>query len=319
MLIGGTMNTSKAKNETSAAKSGRHPRVQQKLAISRWYHAVRTQWKLDRSHLEHPDVLPFDSENWLEHPPAERSLPDVHFFEQLATMARVPAAGVQRLRQAILSEINSAWGFRPKLKTVQYINMGRIEPGFMNAMRVQLRRLEESSKTLCAILHNKESLTGFVLESASNSMFPPTWGPDGEEAGFDFEQFKEMITKFVTVSSKARQLLAEYSESRRPIGRPTRDSDQGVLRVSSLTKLTLRLLWDVREAGGHLTIDKNAGRGALIEALNLLRQYMPPNHIPNQLPYSTLAGIKALDNRVVTTAVVKRNECKLSRVPVARA
>jgi len=62
----------------------------------------------------------------------------------------------------------------------------------------------------------------------------------------------------------------------------------------------LNLLLDVRAAGGRLTFDKNSGTGTLVKALELLRPRARPGLIPNVLPMSTLARVKALDQKIAT-------------------
>jgi hypothetical protein len=85
-----------------------------------------------------------------------------------------------------------------------------------------------------------------------------------------------------------------------PRGRPRRGTFSQIYS-SSLTEFTLNLLLDVRAAGGRFTLDKNTGTGTLVEALALLRPHMRPGLIPNKLPFSTLARVKALDQKIATT------------------
>jgi hypothetical protein len=82
-------------------------------------------------------------------------------------------------------------------------------------------------------------------------------------------------------------------------GRP-RHGAFSLLFSGSLTEFTLRLLLAVWAAGGRLTLDKNIGTGTLVEALTLLRPYMRPGVIPNKLPLSTLARVKALDQKIAS-------------------
>jgi len=65
------------------------------------------------------------------------------------------------------------------------------------------------------------------------------------------------------------------------------------------------LLWDVRAAGGRLTLDKNSGKGTLPETLELLSPHLPPGFIPRVLPLSTLARMKALEKKL---AVIQQEE-----------
>ena len=57
------------------------------------------------------------------------------------------------------------------------------------------------------------------------------------------------------------------------------------------------LLISATEASGRLTLEKNIGRGTLIEAIKILEPYLPTSLVPRPLPVSTLQRIKDIHNR----------------------
>ena len=109
-----------------------------------------------------------------------------------------------------------------------------------------------------------------------------------------------MVVILAERASEAVNVLASRKRSQpHPVGR-RQTGGLGVPLPGSFKQFTLRLLWDVRAAGGRLTLNKNGGKGTLPEVLKLLSPRLPPGFIPNMLPYSTLAGIKALDKKLAT-------------------
>jgi hypothetical protein len=86
-----------------------------------------------------------------------------------------------------------------------------------------------------------------------------------------------------------------------PRGRP-RHGAFSIHFSGSLVEFVFRLLLDVRAAGGRLTLDKNASKGTLLDALTLLRPHLPPKFLPSILPLSTLARVKALDQKIASIA-----------------
>jgi hypothetical protein len=62
-------------------------------------------------------------------------------------------------------------------------------------------------------------------------------------------------------------------------------------------KLVRDLLLAALAAEGKLTIDKNFKKGSLIDALNILRKYLPTGLVPNSLPFGTIQKIKTRFNK----------------------
>ena len=124
---------------------------------------------------------------------------------------------------------------------------------------------------------------------------PPDFSNWSESRWFNFERY---ITELAELSSEALTFVQVVAPPK-PRGRPRRGAFS-IIFSRSLAEFTLYLLLDVRAAGGRLTLDKNAGTGTLVEALALLRPHLPLRFIPNKLPLSTLAHVKALDKKIAT-------------------
>jgi hypothetical protein len=119
--------------------------------------------------------------------------------------------------------------------------------------------------------------------------------------GFDFEQIKKAIATLAERASKAAD-ANRPKPSLHPVGRRA-TGGFGSLGPGSLKEFTLRLLWDVRDAGGRLTLDKNSGNGTLPATLKLLAPHLPPGFIPKVPPLSTLASVHALDKKLAVGGI----------------
>jgi hypothetical protein len=109
--------------------------------------------------------------------------------------------------------------------------------------------------------------------------------------------FRNSIDGLTELSSEALSLLRE-KPAPNPPGRPRRGPFSTY--SSTLAEFTLRLLLNVRAAGGRLTLDKNNRSGTLVKALDLLRPHVPPQLIPMEPPVSILTRVKALDKKIAT-------------------
>jgi len=67
---------------------------------------------------------------------------------------------------------------------------------------------------------------------------------------------------------------------------------RGTVKDMTFEVFVRHLLLSAAEAGGDLTLDKNFKKGTLIDALNILRPYIPKGVVPNVLPLGTLQRIK---------------------------
>jgi hypothetical protein len=101
------------------------------------------------------------------------------------------------------------------------------------------------------------------------------WWPIAEvESGID--RFCEWVGSTETARPRPRRQ-----------GRPT-----GAVKDSVFQVLVRELLQAAETAGGRLTLQKNANRGTLIDALNMLALHLPDGLVPAALPLSTLQRIK---------------------------
>jgi hypothetical protein len=102
------------------------------------------------------------------------------------------------------------------------------------------------------------------------------WWPIAEvESGIDM--FCEMVGSTETARPRPRRQ-----------GRPT-----GAVKDSVFQVLCESLLQAAETAGGKLTLQKNAKRGTLIDALDMLAPHLPDGLVPAALPLSTLERIAA--------------------------
>jgi hypothetical protein len=76
-----------------------------------------------------------------------------------------------------------------------------------------------------------------------------------------------------------------------------RGRKRGSVSNSAFQKLVQDLLLAAHVSGGELTLDKNFKKGSLIEALEILRSYLPPRLIPHALPFGTIQKIKTRFNQ----------------------
>jgi hypothetical protein len=84
------------------------------------------------------------------------------------------------------------------------------------------------------------------------------------------------------------------------IGRPTgsvpstqkRGRREGTVSDKTFQDFVWDLLLAASVAGGDFTLDKNFKKGSLIDALDILRPYLPKGVMPNVLPLGTIQRIK---------------------------
>jgi hypothetical protein len=84
------------------------------------------------------------------------------------------------------------------------------------------------------------------------------------------------------------------SDNERPSS--NRGRKQGSVNNRVFQKLVRDLLLAAFAAEGELTLDKNFKKGTLIDALEILREYLPTGLVPNVLPLGTIQKIKTRFN-----------------------
>jgi hypothetical protein len=269
----------------------------------RWYLIVRSFWEGDRAGESRRGV---PSSNVAIVVSEDHSLPDAHCFHRLFKIGHVPETGYERLQQCVLFDINHVWRSR-SLRLSAELSL-RKEPS-KKAIYNQLLSVQKLANDLHDELKRLRFLSNFALTSIAKKIYPTTWGPDGEELGFDLNQFKKTVEQVIPISSEA---VTVWKTIRRPRERPSQ-FDSTPLSAETLLSFALRLTWDVEECGGRLTIDKNIDGGTLRTALQLLSPYLPARFVPGVLPLSTLAALKALDRELARKRMDRRSKSPVSK------
>ena len=219
-------------------------------------------------------------------------VPDEFLFSQIVALARIPPSGVETLRNGLIEELYEEWCWhsRPELST------GRILSTPTEKDRVRSRMLKKIARSLTILAADLKELNDEEVRFVDG-----VWAPTNKRSrntGPTILSCKQMVPM---AELFGKLLLKKPSARRRPRkGRPAFRGFPRPFGHGSFNQFVLRLLWDVRLAGGRLTLDKNDRTGTLMEALDLLRPYLPPALVPKSLPAGTLARIKALDQKVAS-------------------
>jgi hypothetical protein len=247
---------------------------------------VRSSWKAERkvASLKAMDL-------WKRHgPPTRRELVprtplNISLFSRVAGLARISDENFERFQDVVTYEIDVEW-INFKHSTEPW------NPAELKAAPKQLRNLEEASAALWKMLTSMNDATIMYLRIGSGRDPIPTR-----------DEYVESIKPFGEFAKQARRAVrfceSAYEETRREPGRPEGNVLTKRYR-GNLAPYTLRLMWDVAAAGGRLTLDKNTREGTLIEALEQLRPYLPPDLIPTTLPVPTLSRLKSLAAKLAT-------------------
>ena len=259
----------------------------------------RQLWRDIRLELEQDDGTPRIQD---KAPPI-----DERIIVELAGLARVPPNGIEKLRRGLTYEIDFRRTKPSALRTAKATDKASNE-----RTDKQLRRLARLSSDLWTTVRDLEREAVTALGTASmwvelakqNSQrhengLPPKPPRLGAASSYDFNRHKQVIEEFAQLSSNAVELarppMFRYYPKRR--GRPLQYGLADPFGANSFSAFVLCLLWDVKAAGGRLTLDKNSESGSFISALELLRPHLPAGFIPRVLPFSTLARLKALDQK----------------------
>jgi hypothetical protein len=257
---------------------------------------LRTQWVAARKHLEQLDVALLDSDDGSG---VNALLPSVTdpLFPEIAGLAQVPPEGFLRLQQGIFLEMEREWQWHRAQSTIADRKAAK-------SGRSQVKRLMRLSSDLSAYLRDLNSHALGYLADASVSLDLDRLTDEGlpPPGGYEIDQITKMVAALADRASRAVR-MTRPKPSLDVVGRPPRGGLGEPIRQGSLKQFTLRLLWDVRAAGGRLTLNKNSGTGTLPKTLSLLAPHLPPGFVPNVLPLSTLASIKALDKKLATAGL----------------
>ena len=222
-------------------------------------------------------TLPLDSKG------NERIVPDERLFVRLAEIGRI-SAGAEVLREGISQRIDMEW------------QTGPIKPKHLLA---QLNSLTRSSSELFECL---KKLTKVGLDALWEASYEDGIYETDEERRIEIAfQLAELTINAKGLASLASRAARSQGQQSRKAMKKTRAALKPIA-PGRLSGFTLSLLWEMRFAGGKLTLDKNLRKGTLADALNLLRPYLPPRFIPKELPFSTLARIKSLDQKIALSS-----------------
>ena len=199
----------------------------------------------------------------------------------IAALAR--ASNAERLSKAVSCATDAEWWWHIK-GSKEAERQDRKAKGWERRARVQLRHIARDARKLHALLQklDKEALDllGHFAEE------------DLDVLGAEFDSIAPLLEALSGAASRTRHRL------QLPPAKFTCPAWMVKLGPGSFQRFTLYLLWDVKAAGGKLSLDKNAGTGTLIDALERLRTQLPPGFVPAKLPISKLAACKALDKRI---------------------
>jgi hypothetical protein len=204
-------------------------------------------------------------------------------LSKVVALARIPTKRGERMLELLAYEIDRE----------QYWHMQSLysKKNSRKVALAQLKRLAEASSKLDATLQNLNVSAFLALVRTVNLPSSPQYPPPLDEPGLVL--YKRMTEAFAG-QSLAALAVRQQSKPRRGRGRPASGELRRPGEPGSLIRFTLRLLWDVAANGGRLTLDRNSGKGTLVEALNILRLHLPRKFVPRELPVSTLARVKAM-------------------------
>ena len=261
----------------------------------RWALHVRYVWAEIRSEIESGATAV---------PEAQQ---DNGLVAEIANLAHVVTPeGIETLRRGILYELHrhETHHQQPRPKSLPAVGLNKRA---VVQLKTSVRLLRELSTILsdldpgamAALLyvewHRRNNFPSGTRDERPRPP-PPSWSMSDWSKSIWARQIAELEELSSEGLAYARRRLPP-----KPRGRPRRGAFSAMFS-GSLVEFTLELLLHVRAAGGHLTLDKNArqGAGTLIDVLTLLRPHMTPSLIPKMLPLSTLAKVKALDQKIAT-------------------
>jgi len=236
-----------------------------------------------RSFREYAKSLLREKSSSLDAKIISRKVPDEQLFVRLAALGRV-SAGAESLREGVSDMIEVEWRIDVKPKLFD-----------------QLKPLARASSELFECL---TKLNNFGMDALWEAFLTnQDYAADEKRIALACQLAElRMLTEGLAILASSA-LQPEERRSRQAM----KNTQAGLKRLApgSLSGFTLQLLWEMRFAGGKLTLDKNRRKGTLAEALKLLRPYLPARFIPQELPFSTLGRIKSLDQKIALTLAVQ--------------
>jgi len=235
----------------------------------------------------------------------QRTPPDERLFERLADLAGVPVEGTGILKQAVHRQLDDVWNSH-------WVDFLPDAPkGWRTTAQKELRNIERLSRGLHAALQKLSPRSEAAMNLGTievNDQRGPIRNTQRAERAVEFEWYYGVIERLAEIASQEVSRIARQKRRGKGKGRGRPRGSTLIVNPSSFPGTTLFLLWDVRAAGGRLTLDKNSGRGTLPQALQVLSPYLPPGFIPKSLTASTLAKLKAMANKMakgnIRTAII---------------
>lgn len=178
------------------------------------------------------------------------------FFQSLAELARVPNTPPKRrewFQRQVHNVIHDVWDEQEKLDTLDIVA----------ANEAHADTIERLKSATLALARLKSKV-------------------DNEELWLVTNEVQRGISRFL-----------EFSGADSPEPRPlSRGRPKGEVKNKVLRRLVLELLDVAWFTGGNLSLEKNIGRGTLIEAIDQLERFLPDGAVPRPLPLATLQRIK---------------------------
>jgi hypothetical protein len=160
-----------------------------------------------------------------------------------------------------------------------------------------MNRVQQLSRELLSYLDKEADCAEIdALSLLAIGMVHVLGKPDGNT--INFAPTKEAIATLDLAASQVLSILQAKSQRKR--GRPVSSGYPHWTTPGSFYGFVLRLLWDVGDAGGRLSLSKNSGTGSLIKVLDLLRPHLPPKFIPSRPSLAALNRIKRIASKVGT-------------------
>jgi hypothetical protein len=187
---------------------------------------------------------------------------------RVADVARVPEKACDQFSDAIFGAICDAWQEADVLETASDIQQDR---------------------TLSAAIHTLRTAKQALTDLNEGQRQELRWPISEIEGGID-RFFEWVLGGTEPIRRRA------HRRGRRP----------GAVANRVCENFVGRLLLAAERSGGRLSLEKNIGKGSLIEALHILRAHLPQDVMPSVPSHSTLQRIKSRVRRRVNAGLESR-------------